>query len=79
MFVPHQPVCTPAKPPKAHPAMPATINIAVVFHFTPQREFIKDKISALDWEELQELVAGILRAMGKICLPKAVVVLQQKE
>lgn len=31
---------------------------------TPQREFIKDKISALDWEELQELVAGILRAMG---------------
>jgi restriction system protein len=28
------------------------------------KEFIKDKISALDWEELQELVAGILRAMG---------------
>jgi restriction system protein len=28
------------------------------------KEFIKDKISAMDWEELQELVAGILRAMG---------------
>jgi len=27
-------------------------------------EFIKDKISSLDWEEMQELVAGILRAMG---------------
>lgn len=27
-------------------------------------EFIKDKILALDWEEMQELVAGILRAMG---------------
>ena len=28
------------------------------------KEFIKDKIMALDWEEMQELVAGILRAMG---------------
>lgn len=27
-------------------------------------EFIKDKINTLDWEELQELVAGLLRAMG---------------
>ena len=27
-------------------------------------EFIKDKISELDWQELQELMAGILRAMG---------------
>lgn len=27
-------------------------------------EFIKDKISNLDWEEMQELVAGLLRAMG---------------
>lgn len=27
-------------------------------------EFIKDKIMTLDWEEMQELVAGILRAMG---------------
>jgi restriction system protein len=27
-------------------------------------EFIKDKISELDWDEMQELVAGILRAMG---------------
>ncbi len=27
-------------------------------------EFIKDKVVALDWEQMQELVAGILRAMG---------------
>lgn len=27
------------------------------------REFIKDKMLELDWEEMQELVAGILRAM----------------
>jgi len=27
-------------------------------------EFIKDKVLFLDWEEMQELVAGILRAMG---------------
>jgi len=27
-------------------------------------EFIKDKVMALDWSEMQELVAGILRAMG---------------
>ncbi len=28
------------------------------------RELIKDRIAALDWEEMQELVAGLLRAMG---------------
>ena len=27
-------------------------------------EFIKDKVLTLDWEEMQELVAGLLRAMG---------------
>jgi len=27
-------------------------------------EFIKDRISSLNWEEMQELVAGLLRAMG---------------
>jgi restriction system protein len=27
-------------------------------------EFIKDKVSQLDWDEMQELVAGVLRAMG---------------
>jgi len=27
-------------------------------------EFIKDKISSLSWEEMQDLVAGILRGMG---------------
>jgi restriction system protein len=28
------------------------------------KEFIKDKLNKLDWEEMQELVAAILRAMG---------------
>jgi restriction system protein len=28
------------------------------------REFIKDKIISLDWDEMQQLVAGLLRAMG---------------
>lgn len=28
------------------------------------REFVKDRIVRLDWEEMQELVAGVLRAMG---------------
>ena len=28
------------------------------------RELIKDKVNSLGWEEMQELVAGILRAMG---------------
>ncbi len=27
-------------------------------------EFIKDKVSALNWEQMQELVAGILRGRG---------------
>jgi restriction system protein len=27
-------------------------------------EFIKDKVTKLDWEEMQDLVAGILRGMG---------------
>ena len=27
-------------------------------------EFIKDRVSRLDWEEMQELVAGVLEAMG---------------
>ncbi|MEX1166034.1 MAG: restriction endonuclease, partial [Hydrogenophaga sp.] len=27
-------------------------------------EFIKDRVNALDWQEMQELVAGLLRAMG---------------
>ncbi len=27
-------------------------------------EFIKDKVAELDWEEMQELVAGLLRSMG---------------
>lgn len=27
-------------------------------------EFIKDKVNRLDWEQMQELVAGLLRAMG---------------
>jgi restriction system protein len=28
------------------------------------KEFIKDRIAKIDWEEMQDLVAGLLRAMG---------------
>jgi restriction system protein len=28
------------------------------------REFIKDRLAKLDWDEMQQLVAGLLRAMG---------------
>ena len=28
------------------------------------QEFIKDKLIALDWDEMQELIAGLLRGMG---------------
>ena len=28
------------------------------------RRFIEDQVAALDWEQMQELVAGVLRAMG---------------
>ncbi len=31
---------------------------------TKADEFIEDRIAQLDWEEMQEMVAGILRAMG---------------
>jgi|ERR1039458_4027619 restriction system protein len=36
--------------------------------------FLQDKLSRLDWEEMQELVAGLLRAMGyktRVALPGA--------
>lgn len=32
--------------------------------FETSIELIKDKINALDWEELQELIAGLLRSLG---------------
>lgn len=31
---------------------------------TRAKEFVKDKVIALDWDQMQELVAGVLRAMG---------------
>ena len=39
----------------------ATIKEDVV---SKAQEFIKDKVISLDWEEMQELVAGLLRGMG---------------
>lgn len=44
------------------------VNEEVSSLFKDQRlkslEFIKDKVSALKWDEMQDLVAGLLRAMG---------------
>jgi restriction system protein len=54
----------------AEPATSATgdpeINTEILLEDLKARatEFIKDKIVELDWDEMQQLVAGILRAMG---------------
>jgi restriction system protein len=41
-----------------------TLDIIKDDFIAKSHEFIKDKILSLNWEEMQELVAGILRAMG---------------
>lgn len=41
-----------------------TLEIIKDDFIAKSHEFIKDKVLSLDWEEMQELVAGILRAMG---------------
>lgn len=43
-----------------------TETVTEVRKDTEQRahEFLQDKLSELDWDEMQELVAGLLRAMG---------------
>lgn len=51
------------------PSSPARVEIAEeedIFKNIQSKalEFTKDRVSALDWEEMQELVAGLLRAMG---------------
>ncbi|MGB7102387.1 MAG: restriction endonuclease [Xanthobacteraceae bacterium] len=44
----------------------AEINVENILRDVQSRakEFIKDKIVSLDWEEMQQLIAGLLRAMG---------------
>ena len=47
---------------------PATVDDAVDDLYKDVQakafEFIKDKVSELDWDDMQQLVAGLLRAMG---------------
>jgi len=56
--------------PTSHPAPKddAIVSEEVSSLFKDQQlmslEFIKDKVSALKWDEMQDLVAGLLRAMG---------------
>jgi restriction system protein len=56
--------------PTSHPALQddAIVSEEVSSLFKDQQlmslEFIKDKVSALKWDEMQDLVAGLLRAMG---------------
>jgi restriction system protein len=56
----------PAKPVTPVPVEEAEAGVDALYRDSKAKatEFIKDKISKLDWEEMQELVAGLLRAMG---------------
>ena len=48
----------------AEPVTAAEVNDLYRDLHSRSLEFIKDKVSELDWDEMQELVAGVLRAMG---------------
>jgi restriction system protein len=52
-----------ATPPEAAPESESEVDLLEDIE-ARAIEFIKDKISSLDWDEMQELVAGLLRAMG---------------
>lgn len=54
----------PAKPVVAGLAEPDEVNDLYKDVQSKGFEFIKDRVNALDWDEMQELVAGLLRAMG---------------
>jgi restriction system protein len=61
------PIDSAAPPPK--PAAETALDQAVEAEFREETtekadRFIEDRIARLDWAQLQELVAGILRAMG---------------
>jgi restriction system protein len=58
----------PAPAPDATPVQDGAVSAEVDdlyrdLHFKSV-EFIKDKVNQLDWDEMQELVAGVLRGMG---------------
>lgn len=50
--------------PRAEPEDTEALATLVTETIEKADEFVEDAISALDWDELQSLVAGILRAMG---------------
>ena len=54
------------QPAKADATEPAEVAEEDVFKNIQEKaiEFTKDRVNALDWFDLQELVAGLLRAMG---------------
>jgi len=56
------------KPPVAKPgpqgAEPASEFSLLADTLAKADQFIEDRIAKLDWQELQELIAGVLRAMG---------------
>lgn len=64
-----RPIGVEAAPPAAKPVSKATQDdeaLAAMVNETIEKadEFVQDAISALDWSQMQQLVAGILRAMG---------------
>lgn len=57
-------VSLPAKPAQTGLGEPDEVNDLYKDVQSKGFEFIKDRVNALDWDEMQELVAGLLRAMG---------------
>jgi restriction system protein len=51
-------------PPVAEPDAHNDLDILKAEMIGSAHEFIKDKVKALGWDDMQDLVAGILRAMG---------------
>jgi len=51
-------------PPVAEPDAHNDLDVLKADMIGSAHEFIKDKVKALGWDDMQELVAGILRAMG---------------
>ena len=51
-------------PPKEAVKNAEVLGLLSAETFERANEFIEDQIDALDWKQMQELVAGILRAMG---------------
>jgi restriction system protein len=61
------PIASTEPPPPPKPATPADVSSEMAVRSEIEKkaeQFVEDSIVGLDWSQLQQLVAGILRAMG---------------